>query len=86
VSTIRKFEPLFNVLTVLRAVFRMVFGFSARSWRGFRAGLAKWARVWAPVFGVVRGLCRGLPGDKGLGAGLRARRAAEAPRISIPAL
>src|ERR1035437_10226019 len=46
VSNIRKFGPLFNGLTVLRAVFRMVFGFSARSRRGFRAGLAKWATVW----------------------------------------
>ena len=46
----------------------MVFAFSARSRRGFRAGLAKWATVGALVFGVVRGSCRGLPGDRGLGA------------------
>ena len=49
-SNIRKFGPLFNVLTVLRAVFGMVFGFSARSRRGVRAGLAKWAAIWALVF------------------------------------
>ena len=51
-STIRKFGPLFNVLKVLWAVFGMVFRLSARSRRGFRAGLAKWATVWALVFGV----------------------------------
>ncbi len=33
--------------TVLRAVSRMVFGFSVRSGHGIRAGLAKWAMVGA---------------------------------------
>ena len=73
-STIRKFGPLFNGLRVLRAVFSTVFGFSARSRRGFRAGLAKWATVGALVFGLVRGSCRGLPGDRGLGTGQGAPR------------
>jgi hypothetical protein len=31
----------------------MVFGYSARFRRGFRAGLTKWATVGALVFGVV---------------------------------
>ena len=62
-SNIRKFGPLFNVLTVLRAVFRVVFGFSARSRRGIRTGLAKWATDWAPVFGVVRGWYGWLAGE-----------------------
>src|ERR1035437_8922739 len=44
VSNIRKFDPLFNGLTVLVAVFRMVFAFSAWFRHGFRAGSAKWAR------------------------------------------
>jgi hypothetical protein len=76
VSTIRKFGSLFNVLTVLRAVFRMVFGFSARSRRGFRPGLAKWATVgrwfseWSGVRAVAgrvtRGAWQGAPREETL--------------------
>ncbi len=53
VSNIRKFGPLFDVLTVFRTVFGMVFGLSTRFRGGIRAGLAKWAPVGALVFRVV---------------------------------
>ena len=51
--TIWKFGRLFDVLTILRTVFGMVFGLSARFRGGIRAGLAKWATVGALVFAVV---------------------------------
>ena len=68
-STIRKFGPLFNVLTVLRAVFRMVFGLSARFRRGVRAALAKWATVWGLVSRWLGVRAVGLPAKAGRGAG-----------------
>lgn len=55
-STIRKFGPLFNALSVLRAVFAMVLTLSARSGPGFRAGLPKCATVWALGSGGLRAL------------------------------
>src|ERR1039458_957442 len=51
--TIWKFGRLFDVLTIFRTVFGMVFGLSARSRGGIRAGLAKWATVGALLFAVV---------------------------------